>query len=156
MSLGTLTLWLHISLMFTAITISYGPALLTELAYRSGRVATLRGVALASAPIARLIPVFYITGGLFGLWTAINFGYNLLAPWLLIAYVLFAGAMTTGIGFNSKFGPRLLAATADAPDGPLTPEIVALFTDPRYRLVTTVDLFVVIAFLFDMVVKPFS
>jgi hypothetical protein len=156
MSLGTLTLWLHISLMFTAITISYGPALLTELAYRSGSVATLRGVALASAPIGRLIPVFYIVGGLFGLWTAINFGYNLLAPWLLIAYALFASAMVTGIGFNAKFGPRLLQATADVPDGSMTPAISGLFTDPRYRFVTRLDLLVVIAIVFDMVVKPFS
>jgi hypothetical protein len=156
MSLGTLTLWLHISVIFTAITISYGPALLADLAYRSGSVSTLRGVALASAPIARLIPVFYVLGGLLGLVTAINVGYNLLAPWLLIAYVLFASAMITGIGFNAKFGPRILEATAGVPDGPLTPAITALFTDPRYRFVTTLDVLVVIAFLFDMVVKPFS
>ena len=156
MSLGTLTLWLHITVMFSAITISYGPALLVDLAFRSGRVGTLRGVALAAQPISRAIPPFYVVGGLFGLVTAINFGYNLLAPWLLIAYVLFASAMITGIAFNSKFGPRILQATADVPDGPLTPPITALFTDPRYRLVTTIDYVVLIALLFDMVVKPFS
>jgi hypothetical protein len=156
MSLGTFTLWLHITVMFSAITISYGPAFLADLAYRSGRVSTLRGVALAAAPLGRFIPVFYFAGGLLGLVTAINFGYNLLAPWLLIAYVLFASAIVTGIGFNAKFGPRVIQATADVPDGPLTPEITALFTDPRYRLVTTIDYVVVIAILFDMVVKPFS
>ena len=156
MSLGTLTLWLHITVMFTAITISYGPAFLVDRAYRSGRVAMLRGVAAAAVPIGRFIPVFYVVGGLLGLVTAINFGYNLLAPWLLIAYALFASAMITGISFNAKFGPRIPEATADVPDGPLTPPITALFTDPRYRIVTTIDNVVVLAILFDMVVKPFS
>ena len=156
MSLGTLTLWLHITSMFTAITISYGPNLLAELAYRSGRVETLRGVAMASGRLGPFIPVAYVTGGIFGLLTAINFGFNLLAPWLVIAYLLFAFAMVSGIGFNAKFGPRVLAATADVPNGPLPPAASALFTDSTYRILTTLDYVVLVAFLFDMVVKPFS
>lgn len=156
MSLGTLTLWLHITLMVSAITISYGPALLTELAYRSGRVEAVRGVALASQRLGPLIPVLYVTGGIFGLLTAINFGFNLLAPWLVIAYLLFAIAMITGFAFNRNFGPRVVQATTGVPDGPLSPAITALFADPTYRLVTTIDYVVVIALLFDMVVKPFS
>lgn len=156
MSLGTLTLWLHITGMFAAITVSYGPGFLADLAYRSNRVEAVRGVALASQRLGPLIPVLYITGGIFGLLTAINFGFNLLAPWLLIAYALFATAMITGIAFNAKFGPRVLAATADVPNGPLPPAVSALFTDSRYRFVTALDYVVLVAFLFDMVVKPFS
>ena len=156
MSLGTLTLWLHITVIFAAITVSYGPGLLADLAYRSGRVEAVRGVALASQRLGPLIPVLYVTGGIFGLLTAINFGFKLLAPWLVIAYVLFAMAMITGIGFSRTFGARILVATADVPDGPLTPAVSALFTDPRYRFVTALDYLVLIAFLFDMVVKPFS
>ena len=156
MSLGTLTLWLHITVMFAAITVSYGPGLLADLAYRSGRVEAVRGVALAGHRLGPIIPVLYVTGGIFGLLTAINFGFNLLAPWLVIAYVLFAIAMVTGIAFNSKFGPRVLAATADVPNGPLPPAVSALFTDPRYRYVLVLDYVVLVALLFDMVVKPFS
>jgi uncharacterized membrane protein len=156
MSLGTLTLWLHITLMVSAITVSYGPSLLGDLAYRSGRVEAVRGVALASRRLGPLIPVFYVTGGVFGLLTAINFGFNLLAPWLVIAYVLFAIAMISGIGFSGRFGPRVLAATADVPSGPIPPAVSALFTDSTYRFVTILDYVVVIAILFDMVVKPFS
>lgn len=156
MSLGTLTLWLHITAMVTAVTLSYGPAFLADRAYRTGQVAALRGVAVAAQPVGALIPVFYVVGGLLGLWTAINFGYNLLAPWLVIAYVLFAIAMTTGFTFNRNFTPRIIEATAAAPNGPLTPSVTALFTDTRYRLVTVIDYIVVLALLFDMVVKPFS
>jgi hypothetical protein len=156
MSLGTLTLWLHITTMFTAIAISFGPALLVELAYRSDRVAPVREMALLAVPIGRVIPILFVLGGLLGLVTAINFGYNLLAPWLLIAYVLFASVLITGVAYNRTLAPRIVHATADVPDGPLTPQIAAIFTDPRYRFVTTLDVVVVIAILFDMVVKPFS
>ena len=156
MSLGILTLWLHITTMFAAITLSYGPALLADLAYRTGRVEAVRGVATASRRLGPVIPVLYVTGGIFGLLTAINFGFNLLAPWLVIAYVLFAIAMITGFAFNRNFGPRVALATEGVPDGPLTPAISALFTDRTYRFVTELDYVVLVAFLFDMVVKPFS
>jgi hypothetical protein len=156
MSLGTLTLWLHITVMFAAITISFGPAFLVELAYRSGRVGTLRGAAAAAQPFGPVIPILYVLGGLLGLVTAINFGYNLLAPWLVIAYILFASAMITGVTYNRTLGPRIVAATADVPDGPLPAPVKAIFSDPRYRFVATLDIVVVIAILFDMVVKPFS
>ena len=49
-----------------------------------------------------------------------------------------------------------MQATEGVPDGPLTPAIAALFTDRAYRLVTMIDYVVLVAFLFDMVVKPFS
>jgi uncharacterized membrane protein len=156
MLLGTLTLWLHITTMFAAVTISFGPSVVVQAAYRSGQVAMLRGVVRVIQPIERVIPVFFVVGGLFGLWTAINFGYSLLAPWLVIAYILFATVMVTGITFNRTFSARVEAATADVPDGQLTPAIRALFTDPRYRFVTVLDTVAVIAILFDMVVKPFS
>jgi hypothetical protein len=111
---------------------------------------------MASARLGPVIPVLYVTGGIFGLLTAINFGFNLLAPWLVIAYVLFAIAMITGITFSGRFGPRVAAATQGVPDGPLTPAVIALFTAPSYRFVTTLDYVVLVAILFDMVVKPFS
>ena len=148
--------FLHILTMFAVVAFHSGPQILTLAAARTGQETAVGPIARMYGRTGRAVPPLGILGALLGIGAGLTGGFNLLAPWLLIAYVLFAGAMITGIGFNSKFGPRLLAATADAPDGPLTPEIVALFTDPRYRLVTTVDLFIVIAFLFDMVVKPFS
>jgi len=156
MALGTLTLWLHITAMVTAVTLSYGPSFLVDRAYRSGQVAAVRAVAQLAAPLGPLIPVFYVSGGLLGLWTAINFGYDLLAPWLVIAYVLFAVPMITGFTFSRTFAPRLVQATTGVPDGPVPPPVVALFSDPRYRLVTVIDYLVILGILFDMVVKPFS
>jgi hypothetical protein len=85
MSLTPILLFVHISLMFGAVMISLGPALVMRIAERSGQVALVRGVALESKAIGPAIPILFISGGIFGLLTAITVGYNLLAPWLVIA-----------------------------------------------------------------------
>jgi uncharacterized membrane protein len=156
MSLTSILLFLHISLMFSAVTVSFGPSLVMRLAERSGQVALVRGVALASKPIGPAIPILYVSGGIFGLLTALNVGYNLLAPWLVIAYLLFLVAMITGVAINRTFLLRLAPLLQGAPDGELTEPVRALFAEPRYRLVNVVDYIVVLALVFDMVAKPFS
>jgi len=156
MSLTPILLFFHISLMFAAITISFGPALVMRIAERSGQMALVRGVALASKPIGPAIPIAFISGGIFGLLTAINVGYNLLAPWLVIAYVLFLVAMITGAGINRTFLLRLAPLVQDAPDGALTEPVRALFAEPRYQFVNILDYVVILALIYDMVAKPFS
>jgi hypothetical protein len=156
MSLTSILLFFHISLMFGAITISFGPTLVMRIAERSGQMALVRGVALASKPIGVAIPVLFISGGIFGLLTAINVGYNLLAPWLIIAYVLFLIAMITGAGVARTFLIRLVPLVKDAPDGELTEPVKALFAEPRYRFVNVLDYIVVLGLILDMVAKPFS
>ena len=156
MSLTPILLFTHIGLMFGAVMISFGPALVMQIAERSGQMALVRGVAMASKPIGPAIPIFFISGGVFGLLTAINVGYNLLAPWLVIAYLLFLIAMVTGAGINRTFLLRLVPLVKDAPDGELTEPVRALFAEPRYRFVNVLDYIVILALIFDMVAKPFS
>jgi len=126
------------------------------IAERSGQMALVRGVAIASKPIGVAIPIFFISGGLLGLLTAINVGYNLLAPWLVIAYVLFAIALITGAGIARTFLLRLVPLVQDAPDAELTEPVKALFAEPRYRIVNVLDYIVILALIFDMVARPFS
>jgi hypothetical protein len=154
--LAHVLLVLHISGMFLAILASYGPDLVVRLGYLTGQVAALRGAQLASERIGPLMPILYVIAGIFGLLTAISFGFNLLAPWLLIAYVLFAFAMATGLLGNRVFSMRLGAILATTPDGPVTPEIKALFSSTGHRVLTTADYVWLFAIVFDMVVKPFS
>ena len=112
---------------------------------------------MVSARIGPIIPILFISGGLFGLLTAISFGtINLLAPWLVIAYVLFAIAMYIGAVENRKWGLQLGQLLRTAADGPLTPEITAMFTDRRVVALTIVDYAIVVVLIFDMVLKPFS
>jgi hypothetical protein len=156
MNLTLLLLFLHITVMFAAITVAFGTGLLGRIAFMTGQVAVVRGVGIASARLGPLIPILFITGGLLGLLTAFSFGFDLLKPWLVIAYVLFAIAMYIGIAENRTWGVKLGQLLATTPDGPLTPELSAMFTDRRVVLVTAIDYIVVAALIFDMVVKPFS
>jgi hypothetical protein len=156
MDLRFLLLFLHITLMVAAVTVAYGSQLLLRLAYMTGQVAPLRGVAIVSKRVGPIFPVLYVLGGILGLVTAITFGFDLLAPWLIIAYVLFAIAMILGVTVARVEGMKLGKTLATAPDGPITPEIAAFFTEPRAVAVLVIDYVLIIALLFDMVVKPFS
>lgn len=152
-----LLLFLHITVMFAAITVGFGGGVVMRFAYMTGQVAAIRGVGMSLVRLSRFIPVLFITGGLLGLLTAISWDlYPLTAPWLIIAYVLFAVAMAIGVLENGPWGRRMGALLANTPDGPLTPEIRAMFTDTRVVVLTAVDYVIVALILFDMVVKPFS
>jgi len=146
----------HVSLIFTGVTIAWGPALLTRIAYASGQVAPLRAVSSLAVRIDRLIPVFYMAGGAFGLLNAIAFGYNLLAPWLVIAYVLFVIATVTGIRWSAPTSARIADLAGAAPDGPITAPIREFLGSTRVMALTLFDVGLVFVFIFDMVVKPFS
>lgn len=156
MNLTPVLIFLHITVMFAAITVGFGGGLVMRVAYMTGQVAAVRGVGMALARLSRWIPILFISGGTLGLLAAISFGQNLLAPWLVIAYVLFATAMVIGVVENAPWGRKLGALLATTPDGPLTPEVRAMFTETRVVALTVVDYLIVVAILFDMVVKPFS
>jgi hypothetical protein len=152
-----LWLFLHIAVIFTAITVGYGVTLLLRIAYMSGQVGIMRGVGYAAGKVGPLIPILFIAGGLFGLLTALATGTDLLVPWLLIAYVLFVIAMLIGIFENAamgrKLGPLLMAADVSQP---LPAAVRELFDSPRARYLLVIDVLIPFLFIFDMVVKPFS
>jgi hypothetical protein len=146
----------HVLFIVTAIAVAYGPLLLLELSIRSGRVEALRAVSAAAGPIVKAIPVLYVTAGIFGVLAALNAGFNLLAAWLVIAFVLFIALFAIGAGVIGPWAERVGKLAATAPDGPLTPEILAVTGDGRMKVLRVVDLGIVVLLIFDMVVKPFS
>ena len=156
MSMPLLLLFLHITFFVVAITISYGPLLLLRLAYRTGEIGNIRGLALVHSGLGPLTFVMYMLGGIFGLLTAITFNVDLLAPWLVIAYVGFAIAVLLGVTENRTWPVRLAEAVKRTPDGPLTPEIRDLFMNRTTVSVLVIDIAWVPVMIFDMVIKPFS
>ena len=156
MDLIHLWLFLHISVIFTAITVGYGVTLVLRLAYMSGQVGILRGAGFAAGRVGPFVPVLFIAGGVFGLLTALATGTDLLAPWLLIAYALFLIAMAIGILETAPTGRKLGELLRAASDGPLPPAVRELFDSPRARTLLVVDVLIPFLFVFDMVVKPFS
>ncbi len=151
-----LLLFLHITFFITAITISYGPLVLLRVAYQTGEVGNIRGLAVVHSRLGLLTFLMYLFGGIFGGLTAIAFGFDLLAPWLVIAYVAFAIAMLTGLTANRTWPLRLAEAVKRTPDGPLTPEIQDLFMNRRTLSVLAIDIAWFFVIIFDMVIKPFS
>ncbi|HEY2916467.1 MAG TPA: hypothetical protein VGI98_04550 [Candidatus Limnocylindrales bacterium] len=156
MNLTLLWLFLHITLLFAAVAVAFGGGFLMRVAFMTGQVGPIRGVGMVVGRVGPLIPILFLSGGLFGLITAISFGTNLLSPWLVIAYVLFAIAMYIGVVNNRAFGEHLGQIVRTAPDGPVTPEIVELFNNRREVAVSIIDYVILAALIFDMVVKPFS
>jgi hypothetical protein len=155
MSLGLLLLFGHITVMISAIMVSFGPALMFQVAQNMGNVAMLRALATPTW-IGVSIPILYVVGGLLGLAAAINFGTNLLVPWLVIAYALWVFAMLTGVAVHRPYFIKANTVLQAAPDGRMSPEVVALLADPRERWASIADYAIIVAILFDMVVKPFS
>lgn len=151
-----LLVFLHIVVVFSAVSIPYGPQVLLALAIRSGRVEVVRGVTAAAGPLVIAIPILYITGGLFGLVAAINSGINLLAPWLVIAYVFFVILTIIGARLVGPWAEHVGKLAAAAPDGPLTPELQVTIRDSRMRVIRSADFVLVFALVFDMVLKLFS
>ncbi len=151
-----LLLFAHISLMFTGVTVAWGPLIPVRVAYQTGQVAPVRATATMAVKLGRVIPAFYMTGGLFGLLNAIAFGYNLVAPWLVIAYVLFAVATVIGIRWTGPTVERIAELAKGAPDGPIPASLRELFSSTRSVVLTTVDIGLVFVLVLDMVVKPFS
>jgi len=155
-SVTLLVLFLHIAVMFAAITVALGTSIFLRIAYMTGQVAAVRGFAMVAQRAGPLIPILFVVGGLLGLITAISFGFNLLAPWLIIAYVLWVVAMVMGVTGGRALGMKLGAALATATDGPITPELRAIVSEPRYRAESIIEYAIIVAAIFDMVVKPFS
>lgn len=143
-------LYLHILTMFTAVAMAAGSSILVLLAGRRGDrllIASITGMGLD-----RVIPPLYISGGLFGILTAATFGYNLVAPWLLIAYILFAALMLLGITYSGPLMGRMHAVAADqGADAQAFGEVMQ-----RFRMDTLVSLGGIALIVADMVFKPFS
>jgi hypothetical protein len=147
-------LFLHIATMFLAVAVAYGGVVFFLIALRTRNVAGLVMMSRTAKTTARLIPPLFLAGGLFGLITAIVSGANLLAPWLIIAYVLFVVLTIIGALFTGPEIERLGTAVAAMPDGGLPTDFDA--RRQRFYLVEVFDFFFLFLVIFDMVVKPFS
>jgi uncharacterized membrane protein len=151
-----LLVFLHLAFVFAAVAVSYGPTAMFLLAVRSNRVEAVRSVGLAVAPVTRWIALLFIVGGIFGLAAAFVTGYNLLAPWLVISYVLFVVASLIGALYGGPLFQRVGAAIADIPSGPLPPAAANMVKSPVFLAMQVLDFSVILLLILDMVFKPFS
>lgn len=97
-------LFMHIVTMFSAVAVAAGSSVLVLIGARRGDRVLV--AAVTSVPVPRVAPIHYILGGLFGVETALAFGFNLLSPWLVIAYLLFAMLAALGIACSGQVFAR--------------------------------------------------
>lgn len=148
--------FLHIVVMFGAVAVALGPEPLVLAIGRSKDVRAIRtGYALAGR-VGRAIPILFTIGLIFGLLAAWTQELDFFAPWLLIAYALFIVATIIGAAFSSPHIANVAELAAQSPDDQPSPELAAALADRRGEILFAVDLVIIIAFVYDMVVKPFS
>jgi Predicted integral membrane protein (DUF2269) len=148
--LSSLILFLHIATMFAVVALHSGPQVLLYAATRSRRPTVVAAIADVYARTGRAVPPLGILGGLFGLAAGLVLGLDLLAPWLLIAYGLFALIVLFG-GIVSVPHITRLGAAARAAD--------AAYDDlagRRFTAIVLVDALIYALIVADMVLKPFG
>ncbi|HEX8025905.1 MAG TPA: hypothetical protein VF484_06860 [Candidatus Limnocylindrales bacterium] len=156
MDLRYLLLVAHLGLIFTGVVVAWGPLIPVWIAFGSGHLGLVRATSSIALRLGNVFPIFYMSGGLFGLLTAIAFGKDLLAPWLVIAYVLFAIATVSGIRWTGPHLAEIAKLASEAPDGPIPTPLAMLFTSSAAKALWAFDVALVFVIVFDMVVKPFS
>ncbi len=151
-----LFVFLHVATMFTAVAMALGPAYLLQRIGRQADVPTIRRSFALAAPIFKAIPILFTSGAALGIVAIFTNGWNPFEPFLLIAYVMFVMATVVGITMDAPWEKRVTQLAADSPDDARSPELTAALHDPRMRWVNWFDRLIILAFVFDMIVKPFS
>jgi hypothetical protein len=148
--------YLHILAMFSAVGSIIGTETLLHRVARSGDVRAMRTAFALARPMNVITPVLFLIGVALGILAAITGGLDLLAPWLLIAYVLFAVMFALGGAVQGRWLERIAAAAAVSDNAHPSPELQRLIHDRAALTAMYVGWILLVAIIFLMVVKPFS
>jgi hypothetical protein len=141
---------LHIASMFLGVTLLFAYEIVFHRAAHAGRKEAIAALGEQRALVEGAGVAVVLLGIVFGLVTAWTGGFDLTAPWLVIAYVLVAILIGLGAGPESAYAKRLTeAANGEAA------AFEAARRDPRRNLgwVSGILYGLVVV---DMVAKPFS
>ncbi len=148
--------FLHVAIMFTAVAVTIGPTLVLRRIGRSGDVPAIRRSFALAAPVIRFVPPLYMLGAVLGIVAIFTNGFNPFQPFLLIAYGLFILATVVGVVITDPWFKRVTKLSAESPDAPASPELTAALEDSRINIIDWFDPLIILAFIFDMIVKPFG
>ena len=146
--------YLHILTMFAAVAAAMIPEVVLHAVARRGDVAAVRGLVPLVATIGKLIPILFMVGLVFGLSAAVTGELDLLRPWLIASYVVFAIAMATGAVLSGPWATRVAEAALASPSDAYSPELEAAVHDRRGVVSTAILMTAIVVIVFLMVVKP--
>ena len=156
MSVVIILKFLHIAAMFTAVGVSVGTDLMAHRVADTGDVRTIRTFFGQARQIVKLMPFLFLSGLVLGLITAWAGALNLLAPWLLIAYVLFALTLALHATIGAAWFRRMEALAIASPDDGASAELLATAHARSARYLLPYTMTMIVVFVFLMVVKPLS
>ena len=148
--------FLHVAMMFTAVAFSLGPTFVLRRIGASGDVPAIRRAFALSAPIIRAIPMLFGLGAVLGVVAIFANNFDPFRPFLLIAYALFIIASVVGAVITSPWFKKVTQLAEESPDAAPSPELSAALDAPSARFTDWFDPIIILAFLFDMIVKPFG
>jgi hypothetical protein len=148
--------FLHILSMFSAAGVVVGTEVLLHRIARSGDVRAMRTAFTLAKPINVLAPALFLTGVMFGVLDGVTRGFDLFAPWLLIAYGLFITMFVIGGAVQGRWIDRMVAAVASSGDGVPSPELDRVIHDRVATGAMFVSWLLLVGIIFTMVTKPLS
>jgi len=146
--------FLHIASMFGAVTLIFGSSVYLDLIGRARDIETYRRL---DAIIQRTDLVafgLFLSGLGFGLLAAFTGGFDLLASWLVLAYVVVAALFIEAFVFTVPSYNRV-RETANLPDREAAAkEVKRLLHSPHHLLSLAAMATLWLASIFVMVIKP--
>ncbi|HTP07176.1 MAG TPA: DUF2269 family protein [Anaerolineae bacterium] len=149
-------IYLHIFTMFLAVALSVGSELVLHRVAATENVAAIRTIFAAAKPLEKAIPMAYGIGFLLGIVAAIVASFNLLAPWLLISYVLFIVTSVLGGRVIGGWAEKVEQAAAQNQGDTPSAELKAVLHDKRATQGIIANLVAIALIIAMMVFKPFG
>ncbi|MGH2427368.1 MAG: DUF2269 family protein [Candidatus Limnocylindria bacterium] len=146
--------YLHILTMFAAVAAAMIPEVVLHATARQGSVAGIQSVSAIVKPIGMAIPILFIVGLIFGLIAAVVGAIDLLRPWLIASYVVFAVAMITGATLSGPWAQRVGETAYASPLEAPSAELQAAVHDRRGIVATAILLTSIVVIIYLMVFQP--
>jgi predicted integral membrane protein DUF2269 len=148
--------YLHIVSMFFAVALAVSTEIVLRRVAASGDPVAIRTVVERLRPLGNVATLLFVAGVAFGIVAALTGQINLLAPWLLLAYVAFVAATLIGIFVTDPWTRRLEAAAVATTEGGTADALQDVLADPVARAATWTLMALIAVLVFLMVVKPFA
>lgn len=146
--------FLHILSMFLAVTLLFSPDIVFYRAAAARDVHTMRRVGSLSRMVVNAGIILFFVGLAFGFLTALTGGFDLTAPWLIMAYVLVALIIVLGAAIENPHYIKVSAA-AERSGEQFSEELERLVRSPLKHL-GWLSAALYGGIIYTMVTKPFT
>lgn len=148
--------YLHVASMFFAVALALSGEIVLRRVALGGDVRAIRATVAQVRPLGNASTVLFLAGLAFGVVAALTGQFDLLAPWLLLSYAAFVGAMLIGMLVTEPWAVRLGEAAGASPDDAPSDTLRSVIAEPAARAGIWALMALVAVLVFLMVVKPFA